>query len=87
MNQNVSAAETSGVNEIVTQGEVLRQVLIRTVGRQDAQVMLVLKHNRDLGGRNDEMKIQEPEASLHRDKSLNREDFLARIFKRFHAEA
>jgi hypothetical protein len=52
MNQNVSAAETSGVNEIVTQGEVLRQVLIRTVGSQDAQVMLVLKHNRHLGGRN-----------------------------------
>lgn len=43
MDQDVSAAKTGGVNEVVAQGEVLRQVLVGTVGGQDAQVMFVLK--------------------------------------------
>lgn len=42
MNQDVSAAKTGSVNEVVAQGEVLRQILIGTVGGQDAQVMFVL---------------------------------------------
>jgi len=36
MNQNVSASKTGGMNEVVAQRKILRQVLIRTVGSQDA---------------------------------------------------
>lgn len=36
MDQNVSAAKTSSMNEVVAHREILRQVLIGTVGGQDA---------------------------------------------------
>ena len=32
MDQNVSAAKTGGMNKVVAQRKVLRQILIRTVG-------------------------------------------------------
>lgn len=43
MYQNVPAAQAGRVNEVVAQGEVLRQVLVGAVGGQDAQIMFVLR--------------------------------------------
>lgn len=46
MNKNIAIPQSSSVNEIVAQTEVLRQVLVRGVRSHDAEVVLVLGTNK-----------------------------------------
>lgn len=42
MDQHVATAQSGGVDEVVAQGEVLREVLVRGVRRHHAQIVFVL---------------------------------------------
>lgn len=42
VDQHVATAQSGGVDEVVAQGEVLREVLVRGVRRHHAQIVFVL---------------------------------------------